>query len=71
MRTRRYKVLFCDLDGTLIEALSGRIFPQGIWDMRFRFDVLDAIKRLSPEYVFLVTNQGGIALGYLSSSSFS
>lgn len=71
MRKRRYKVLFCDLDGTLIETLSGRAFPQGIWDMRFKFDVLDAIKRLSPEYVFLVTNQGGIALGHLSSSSFS
>lgn len=71
MRKRRYKVLFCDLDGTLIETLSGHTFPQGIWDMRFRFDVLDAIKRLSPEYVFMVTNQGGIASGYLSSSSFS
>ena len=71
MRKRRYKVLFCDLDGTLIETLSGRTFPLGIWDMRFRFDVLDAIKRLSPEYVFIVTNQGGVASGYLSSSSFS
>lgn len=70
MRKQRYKVLFCDLDGTLIDTVSGDTFPRGIWDMRFRFDVLDAIKRLSPEYVFVVSNQGGIASGFLSSTSF-
>ena len=37
------KVIFCALDGTLIETISGEPFPQGIWDMRIKFDVLDAI----------------------------
>ena len=53
-------ILFCDLDGTLIETISGDIFPKGIWDMKLRFDVLDAIKKLNPEYVLIVSNQGGI-----------
>lgn len=41
---KKYKVLFCDLDDTLIETLSGKTFPKGIWDMKIKFDVLDAIK---------------------------
>lgn len=28
-----YKILFCDLDGTLIKTKSGETFPKGIWDM--------------------------------------
>lgn len=40
---KKYKVLFCDLDDTLIETLSGKTFPKGIWDMKIKFDVLDAI----------------------------
>ena len=57
------KVLFCDLDGTLIETISGETFPKGIWDMRIKFDVLDAIKKLNPQYILIVSNQGGIEIG--------
>lgn len=57
---KKYKVLFCDMDGTLIETASGETFPKGIWDMKFKFDVMDAIKNLNPEKIFIVTNQGGI-----------
>ena len=32
------KVIFCDLDGTLIKTKSGETFPKGIWDMEFRFE---------------------------------
>lgn len=56
---KQYKVLFSDLDGTLIETLSGETFPRGIWDMKFKFDVLDAIKKLAPEDVCIVSNQKG------------
>lgn len=52
---KKYKVLFCDMDGTLIETASGETFPKGIWDMRFKFDVLDAIKNLSPKVKFMET----------------
>lgn len=67
---KKYKVLFCDLDGTLIDTLSGEKFPKGIWDMKFKFEVLEAIKKLAPEYVFIVTNQGGIEKGFVNRLSF-
>ena len=68
---KKYKVLFCDLDGTLIETASGETFPKGIWDMKLKFDVLEAIKKLSPEYVFIVSNQGGIEKGFVNKASFN
>lgn len=67
---KQYKVLFCDLDGTLIETLSGETFPKGIWDMKFKFKVLDAIKKLSPQCVLIVTNQGGIEKGFVNRRNF-
>lgn len=54
-----YKVLFIDLDGTLTDTVSGSTFPQGVWDMELKFNVFDAILRMHPEKVFIVTNQGG------------
>ena len=54
------KIIFCDLDGILIETISGATFPKGIWDMKIRFDVLDAIKKLNTKYVLIVSNQVGI-----------
>ena len=65
------KVIFCDLDGTLIETISGETFPKGIWDMKLRFDVLDSIKKLNPEYVLIVSNQGGIENGFVDAQKFS
>lgn len=65
------KVLFCDLDGTLIETISGETFPKGIWDMKIRFDVLDKIKEINPEYILIVSNQGGIELGFVNRSHFN
>ena len=64
------KVIFCDLDGTLIETISGETFPKGIWDMRIKLDVLDAIKKLNPEYVLIVSNQGGIESGFVDAKKF-
>lgn len=67
---KKYKVLFADLDGTLIETASGKTFPEGIWDMKIKFDVLDAIKKLSPEYLLIVSNQGGIEKGFVDKHNF-
>ena len=64
------KVIFCDLDGTLIETISGETFSKGIWDMRIKFDVLDAIKKLNPEYILIVSNQGGIERGLVDDHKF-
>lgn len=67
---KEYKILFSDLDGTLIETISGETFPKGIWDMKLRFDVLDAIKKLNPDYIFIVSNQGGIEKGFVNRAHF-
>lgn len=63
-------ILFCDLDGTLINTISGKTFPIGIWDMKLRFDVLDVIRALCPKYVFIVSNQGGIESGFVDANYF-
>ena len=67
---KNYKILFADLDGTLIKTKSGETFPKGIWDMEFRFDVLDAIKKLQPDYILIVSNQGGIESGFVDADDF-
>lgn len=68
---KKYKILFADLDGTLIKTKSGETFPKGIWDMEFRFEVLDTIKKIQPEYVFIVSNQGGIEKGLVNDEYFT
>lgn len=55
-----YKIIFCDLDDTLIKTHTGETFPKGVWDMEFKYEVWDKIKELTPEYLFIITNQGGI-----------
>lgn len=65
-----YKILFADLDGTLIRTKSGETFPKGIWDMEFEFNVLDAIKKLNPDFICIVTNQGGIEKRLVNEQSF-
>ena len=67
---KEYKILFADLDGTLIDTVSGNTFPKGIWDMRIKFDVLDAIKKLAPSYILIASNQGGIEKGFVNQRNF-
>lgn len=54
------KVIFIDLDGTLINTISGETFPKGVWDMKFNFALLDTLKECQPVLICIVTNQGGI-----------
>ena len=67
---RSKKVLFCDLDGTLIETITGETFPKGIWDMRIRFEILDKIKEIKPKCLLIVSNQGGIENGFVNRRNF-
>ena len=69
-KVKNKKILFADLDGTLIKTKSGETFPKGVWDMRIRFDVLDAIKALHPQYILIVSNQGGIESGFVNEDNF-
>lgn len=56
------KVLFIDLDSTLIKTISGKTFPEDITDFRIQLPVLNKVIEKFPnlEYFFIVTNQGGI-----------
>lgn len=65
-----HKVLFTDLDGTLIMPIKGTDFPIGCWDIQFKFDTLDAIKKYNPDLVVIITNQGGIEMGYVNEKFF-
>ena len=67
---KKYNVIFSDLDGTLIKTISGETFPKGIWDMQIRFEVLDKIKEVKPEYLLIVSNQGGIESGFVDDHDF-
>ena len=67
---KKYNVIFSDLDGTLISTISGETFSKGIWDMKFKFDILDKIKEIKPEYLLIVTNQGGIEGGFVNAYNF-
>ena len=67
---KNYRIIFADLDGTLIETISGETFPKGIWDMQIRFEVLDKIKEIKPKYLLIVSNQGGIESGFVNSHNF-
>ena len=56
------KVLFIDLDSTLIKTISGKTFPEDITDFRIQLPVLDKITEKLPNLnsFFIVTNQSGI-----------
>lgn len=69
-KIKKYEVIFSDLDGTLIDTISGETFPKGIWDMKIKFDVLDKIKEIKPLCLLIVTNQGGIEKGFVNRRNF-
>ena len=69
--TGRKRVLFTDLDGTLIDTISGNTFPKGIWDMQFKWDVIQAIKDYGFEILLIVSNQGGIEKGFVDERHFT
>ena len=61
MNLNEKKILFADLDGTLIQTASGKTFAEDCTDFRIRKDVLDKIKTMQGlEYLAIVTNQGGV-----------
>lgn len=71
----KYDVIFIDLDGTLIETLSGDDYPRCISDMKIKWPVWNAIrdwakKKDNSIYIFIVTNQAGICRKYTNEDLF-
>lgn len=62
MNYKNKKVLFIDLDSTLIKTISGKTFPEDISDFRVQLPVLDKVIDKMPniEMFFIVSNQGGL-----------
>ena len=62
MDYKNKKVLFIDLDSTLIKTVSGKTFPEDITDFRVQLPVLDKIIEKMPNLnmFFIVSNQGGL-----------
>lgn len=67
---KKCKLLITDLDGTLIETVSGNTFPKGIWDMKIKLDVFEAIKNYAPDDILIISNQGGIEKGFVDREMF-
>lgn len=70
MDITKKKVIFIDLDGTLIDTVFGETFPEGVWDMKLKMEVFSQLKKLHPQAVLIVSNQGGIELGHVHPAMF-
>lgn len=62
---KKYAVMFCDLYDTLVHRNS-----QNMWDITIRPEALDAICKMSPQYFFIVTNNGSLH-GSIEETEFS
>lgn len=65
MDLSKKRIVFIDLDDTLIRTQSGATLPQGSWDMVMNIDVMQQLAKLQPNGIFIVSNQGGIEKGYV------
>jgi HAD superfamily hydrolase (TIGR01662 family) len=62
--------LLLDLDGTIIETASGKVFSETNDDWRFIRPTLEAIKKSKYKDIFIITNQQGIEKGYITEDDF-
>ena len=66
------RILFIDLDGTIIEPKSAKDgkWSTGLDDWCYKDGVLEAIKRYNPSHLHIVTNRGDIKTGQMSEDVF-
>jgi histidinol phosphatase-like enzyme len=67
---KNYKVVFSSLDDTLVSTLSGNKIPDGVYDMQIKFTTFAKLKKLAPEFIVIVSNQGEIHKGKVDALSF-
>ena len=61
MDLNKKKVLFIDLDDTLIKTVSGESFPRDCTDFQIKKPVVDVIRSMKGlQRIAIVSNQGGI-----------
>lgn len=70
MKLSEKRIVFIDMDDTLIKTASGQKFPLGVYDMTLRLDVFAKLKMIAPNAVFIVSNQGGIEAGFVNITLF-
>lgn len=65
-------ILLFDFDGTLVETASGKTFATDLTDMMIKTDVinkiLDVMQDNGVKVFAIVSNQGGVGLGYVAAS---
>ena len=65
MEVNKKKILFLDLEGTLIRSCAGKSVFSDVTDFRIRKDVLDKIKGMHGlRYVFIISNQDCVPSRY-------
>lgn len=69
-KSNKPRVLFCDLDGTLINTNSGKTFPENCADWDWRIEVIEAIRLYAPTAIHIISNQGGIEKGFVNHHDF-
>jgi len=67
---RLERVLFADLDGTIIITKSGKTFPENCYDWQFKETIISAIQEYNPTHLHIVSNQGGIEKGFVDEKEF-
>lgn len=69
---KKSKIVFTDLDGTLVTTKTGNKFPKSIYDWELIPDMVTLLKdyKLKGYKIILVTNQGGIEKGFIKSKDF-
>lgn len=67
---RLERVLFTDLDGTIIVTKSGKTFPENCNDWKFKENIINAIQEYNPTHLHIISNQGGIEKGFVDKKEF-
>lgn len=65
---KHYKVLFADMDDTLIKTKSGKVHGIDMNDWVLKDKVIEKIYELGIERLHIVTNQGGVEKHYFTKS---
>lgn len=64
------KFIFITLDDVLITTLSGKSYPNGIWDFKINWQIWNVLKKINPKTIAILSTQPLIRKGFIKESSF-